>query len=731
MVSKYVKPKKTNAMIYGNTADVKILPQKTATVPVQKNTANPFTTLSKVSDSQFGYLPNQPKNYYGGEWQIGTQTSMMDLMKKKPEEIKAWVKKQEKDTRNNIIEWVMSKMDTGEPITANEIRTMARWANEDDLWDALDSAMAEWAMIEWLNREKPVEVSWIDKFLRKIPWVTTLQQWISWASSWVMKWVWATIQWLWDAGNRVASQAERINPFNTSGDGSWLFSTPESRAAWVAWQQQFGTDLNTAVDENIATPLMDRYNSSVATEDRNSTPFAVWQELGKIWVTAAATAPLWWAWLLWKAPLLARVAMWALEWVAWNALYNKASWAEYWDNAKVAGWIGAAIPFAWAVLWAGARMFWKKAEALAVKWLLNASDAKKVVQQLAETGQGDVWSLWRWALDKWIAWKSEQWAISALKEIARAARSTVKSVIDDVSSMLWPIGKNIDVENAMTMVAKKADSVNASAWFNAVDMTEINALREAASNGTLSLSQVQRSKELIDEFVSIYKKSWDVGDSALADAGAKLRNSIKNFIEDAVDTATNWEVNIRWLNRDTAVANTMLRWIETKSVSNSLRQYAMQSTLWSVAWSWWQFDPTNPEWIWKVIVGAFLWRAAWSIMSNPRVLWNIAKMMDTLSFGTRNSLLQYMKNPKTASLTDDAIEEISKAKSAIENIDEVKAVMAKTTKASPLEPVMSKTKNAITKAKTTKNPLSPIMKNDVIDNASSAIDPATDTVSPR
>ena len=106
-------------------------------------------------------------------------------------------------------------------------------------------------------------------------------------------------------------------------------------------------------------------------------------------------------------------------------------------------------------------------------------------------------------------------------------------------------------------------------------------------------------------------------------------------------------------------------------------------------------------------------------------------MMDTLSFGTRNSLLQYMKNPKTASLTDDAIEEISKAKSAIENIDEVKAVMAKTTKASPLEPVMSKTKNAITKAKTTKNPLSPIMKNDVIDNASSVANPATNTVSPR
>ena len=91
MVSKYVKPKKTNTMIYGNTADVKILPQKTATVPVQKNTANPFTTLSKVSDSQFGYLPNQPKNFYGGEWQIGTQTSMMDFMKKKLEEIKALV----------------------------------------------------------------------------------------------------------------------------------------------------------------------------------------------------------------------------------------------------------------------------------------------------------------------------------------------------------------------------------------------------------------------------------------------------------------------------------------------------------------------------------------------------------------------------------------------------------------------------------------------------------------
>ena len=510
-------------MLYGNTKPITLKElEKSATVAKQsKQKSNKpatndaqnkyYASLQKATSSPFWFMQNQPKNIYGWDAQIWTPESFAEMKKQWLWKVKQNVQNTYKDTRNKTIEWVMNKMDTWDPITASEVRLMAEWANEDDLWDALDSAMAEWAMIEWLNREKPVEVSWIDKFLRKIPWVTTLQQWISWASSWVMKWVWATIQWLWDAGNWVASQAERINPFNTSGDGSWLFSTPESRAAWVAWQQQFGTDLNTAVDENIATPLMDRYNSSVATEDRNSTPFAVWQELGKIWVTAAATAPLWWAWLLWKAPLLARVAMWAAEWVAWNALYNKASWAEYGDNATTAWVIGGAIPvagniikWAWRLLWvwrnAAARNAIQSADNIVAWWWSRIEQWSKVLEdsnlaKMRDTIQPNMTAReLAEARAKWLTTKSGiLWKIVALPDSNNI--NQIKTAFNIWIKEWGDIQSNIN--KAMDYIAKN--------W---------NAKREflAASNGLVSpnevswmLSRIEKPLDVVGDSERIYE----------------------------------------------------------------------------------------------------------------------------------------------------------------------------------------------------------------------------------
>ena len=46
------------------------------------------------------------------------------------------------------------------------------------------------------------------------------------------------------------------------------------------------------------------------------------------------------------------------------------------------------------------QFFGKQAENLAVKGLLNTSDAKNILRTLDETADGDVGSIGRWALNK-------------------------------------------------------------------------------------------------------------------------------------------------------------------------------------------------------------------------------------------------------------------------------------------------------------------------------------------
>lgn len=394
----------------------------------------------------------------------------------------------------------------------------------------------------------------------------------------------------------------------------------------------------------------------------------VWRFIGSMAMTPPISK-----WLQ-GAKLLTRTLWWAAEWLLWWASYNISTGEWVWSplNLWVATVIWWAVPLAWPTLkgiWKLASKvsvgFGKTAEWLAVKWLLNANDAKKIVRTLKETGEWDVWSLWRRALERKIAWKSTEEALDTAKNIATTNYKWVRTAVSEVSDKLWWLWKDIEVIKAMTMVWKQADAINTRVWYDAIDKIEIDWLLAKATDWTLDLNWKQRAKELIDQFVNIYKKSWDVADTQIADVADGVRQNIRKSIEDIVDYTTDWKINIREMNREVAVAKAFEQWIQNKATANELKQFAIQWTIGGVMSNQWDF--TSPEWWVKFISWAFLWRLAGRVLGDPQVLWKVAKIVDKLSMWSRKWLLEYIKKP-TVQLSDDILREIVPIRNEIKNL---------------------------------------------------------------
>lgn len=383
------------------------------------------------------------------------------------------------------------------------------------------------------------------------------------------------------------------------------------------------------------------------------------------------------AWLLWKipwvakiaskSPTIAKIAKWAYEWAASMQQYKLAT---EWETASagetlLGAWVGAAIPAIWAIIKPLQKLAGKKAEELAVKGLLNTNDAKNIVNTLKETGEWDVWSLGRWALERGVAGKTTDDAISALKEIKTTNFKWVRSAIDDVSDKVWKLWKDNNVANAMTAVEKQVDSVNNKLWFDAVSNWEIQSIKKAALDWTLTLKQKQRAKELIDDFVGIYKKSGEVSDREVADVMDKVRGKIRSQIEDKVTQITNWKVDIKAMNREVAVASRFMEWIQNKAVANELKQFAIQWWIWWIASTEWKFEPENPVWRGKIILWAFVGRQIGKLLGDPAVIWKVWKLVDKMSDWSRKNLLEYLKYPKTVKLTQWTIGEVLSIKNEI------------------------------------------------------------------
>lgn len=365
----------------------------------------------------------------------------------------------------------------------------------------------------------------------------------------------------------------------------------------------------------------------------------------------------------------------AAEGIAWNTAYNISAWQHPLQHVGTAGLLGAAIP--WASAWVAAIRKWlgKTAEATAVRWLLNVSDARRVKDILKETADGEV-AIGRWALERWIVGKNTKDALEILDTIKKTNYKKVRDVVWWVKQRY----KDVDsVEWGLQMVLEEWKAINAKWWGRQiVNLQEIQDIMFRNKTWQMSLSDVQRTKELMDDFVGTYSKSGDPLNTKVAIAGRDLRDKTKVFLENEVSRATGWKVNLRELNREVSVASALSRWIDKKSVANELKQHVIEGSLWGVwaAWIWWVSALSNPIWyVSNFIAGSILWRAVWKTIWNPVVMWKVAKLFDKMSDGTRKEILEYVKEWAKTQLSQEAIEQLVRVKEEASRIPEISTAM--------------------------------------------------------
>lgn len=453
--------------------------------------------------------------------------------------------------------------------------------------------------------------------------------------------------------------------------------------------------VNFMIPKNIGSKASDY----LVGDQKDTATYGITKELWKVAASAVATAPIWWLWAIgaaktagnviktWKAiatwQKLSRLQkawqigkqmwLWAAEGIAWNALYNIWSDQHALQHVGTAGLLGAAIPGGSAAVAGIRKWLWKTAESMAVKWLLNAKSAQKVQNALAETADSDI-AIWRWALDRWVAGKSTQEGIERLRDIKNTNYKEVRDVVDAITDRYKDVPS---VKESMQMSIAKAKRAKKVAGRELDDIAEMEGILARNNSWKLTLPDVQRSKEIIDKNVRGWTKSGDEMSGDLATAGRDTRERLRSFIESEVERKTWGKVNIRELNREVAVATELMEWMKAKSISNALKQFAIQ---WGIGWVSagfaWPSPLQNPIWfIGTVIAWSILWRAAGATLWNPKVMWKIAKILDSMSDGTRKEILEYAKDWGKKYISQEAIDQLVRVREEAERIPEISTAM--------------------------------------------------------
>lgn len=145
-------------------------------------------------------------------------------------------------------------------------------------------------------------------------------------------------------------------------------------------------------------------------------------------------------------------------------------------------------------------------------------------------------------------------------------KDTMSLVRDEISKVqtVYKTKELSDVQNGLKTIAQGVDGV---AGLENVSK-EISTLLKKKD---MTLSDVQRAKELIDENSSIYSKIGDTKSSSAAKGLANIRGNIRAFIEKEVDTATNGATDINKLNNDVQTSFAIEDAINTRATRNLTR----------------------------------------------------------------------------------------------------------------------------------------------------------------
>lgn len=191
------------------------------------------------------------------------------------------------------------------------------------------------------------------------------------------------------------------------------------------------------------------------------------------------------------------------------------------------------------------------------------------VTQALDLTQGDVKNIsestghdvGRFMADKNLIGLNKDATLKNVKDFYQKNYDEVRTEIGKVDKVYTP-DQIPRYKESLTQIQKQILDVPGLEKANA----EVKSLLEKKN---LTLNDVQRAKELMDEHFSLYKATGDVQQNVVKGGLANIRSDLKNFIEQQVQQTTG--ADIKDLNNSVATARSIADAIETRSTRSLTR----------------------------------------------------------------------------------------------------------------------------------------------------------------
>ena len=346
------------------------------------------------------------------------------------------------------------------------------------------------------------------------------------------------------------------------------------------------------------------------------------------------------AWIAARSlPTIAKgVAQWAL--VGWTeqAMFDVAQTGETtpWNIALWAT-IGGALPVAVPLIQKGIKEWvkWAKflgrkaiaeplnslANKLYTSWLLNPKKLEYVTDALREEWD-QVDNVVNWMYERWVKWGKTE-IVDQLEELAKWTRGQVKSAVASFDDLT----QNNSVRWALDEIAEALWDPKSQKQIS--KLNQVQELIKKHDTTWLSRAEVQKVKEDMDEVLNIYTLAWDVKAGQKKVDLAWLRQELRKLIE---DRGLQEGIDLRTLNRDTAVAKKLSEWINYKDKADFVREilspFASPFAWWAI---WATQGDTMEERVKNAVVWAIIWRVAWSTALKTNAWFYMKKVWDFFS----------------------------------------------------------------------------------------------------
>lgn len=186
---------------------------------------------------------------------------------------------------------------------------------------------------------------------------------------------------------------------------------------------------------------------------------------------------------------------------------------------------------------------------------LTASDVKNIH---LSTGN----EVGRFMADKNLIRENVPASMKAVDDFFQENYKTVRSEIGKVTDTYKPSNVPRYTE-ALKAIEKKIDKVPG------LQETQVEVAQLLGKKKNITLNDVQRVKELIDDHYSIYGKTGDVGEAVAKQGLDNVRKDLKSFIVDQVKEKTGADINE--LNNNVSTAKGIMKSVEARSTSGLTR----------------------------------------------------------------------------------------------------------------------------------------------------------------